>query len=173
VSTDHPACRVAIRDGQITLNRWRRSLLSGGPRRAGTRTIDAALADLRLLGDELVVSPVAHARWTDDAESALVAWAAVVGYRRVWLPDRLVELDGELARVTRARVRCPTCGATWEDESVTFWERVRSSGGFPGVCLACGATLPEWRWRASPGKAHAKKTIDGKVSKRGRRQRHP
>ena len=174
VSTDHPACRAAIRDGQITLNRWSRSLLSGGPERAGMRTIDAALADLRLLGDELVVSPVPHAPWEAEAEAALLAWAVAVGYRRAWLPDRVVELDGEPVTLTRARVRCPTCSATWEDETVIFWERVRRAGGFPGICLACGGSLPEWRCRGSArANARMKKAANAKVSERGRRQRHP
>ena len=174
MSTDHPAYRAAIGDGQITLNRWSRSLLSGGPQPAGMRTIDVALADLRLLGDELIVSPVPHASWDADAEAALLAWAMVVGYRRAWLPDRVVALDAEPAALTRARVRCPTCGATWEDETVVFWERVRRAGGFPGICLACGGSLPEWRCRGSSrAKARPEKTADGKVSERGRRQRHP
>jgi hypothetical protein len=174
VPTDHPACRVAIRDGQITLNRWSRSLLSGGPERAGMRTIDAALADLRLLGDELVVTPVARAPWGADAEAVLLAWAAVVGHRRVWLPGGVVDLSGELAPLARAGVRCPTCGASWEDDTVVFWERVRRDGWFPGRCLACGGSLPEWHCRAPSGAAiiaHDHSAV--KVSERGRPERHP
>jgi hypothetical protein len=171
---DHPAYRAAIRDGQITLNRWSRSLLSGGPERAGMRTIDIALADLRVLGDELVVSPVPRAPWNDGGEAAVLAWAAAVGYRRVWLPGRLVALGCELASLPSACVRCPTCGATWEDGTVVFWERVRRDGRFPAVCLACGGSLPEWSRHGAP--SDAIDALDGstaKVSERGRRQRHP
>jgi hypothetical protein len=174
VPIDHPTCRAAIRGGQITLNRWSRSLLSGGPERAGMRTIDGALADLRLLGDELVVSPVPHAPWTAAAETTLLDWSAVVGYRRVWLPGRLVDLGGELVPLARASVRCPTCGASWEDETVVFWERVRRDGWFPSLCLACGGSLPEWRCHAaSHADIAAADTSAAKVSARGRRQRHP
>jgi hypothetical protein len=173
VPIDHPACRAAIRGEQITLNRWSRGLLSGGPERVGMRTIDVALADLRALGDELVVSPVPRAPWTEEAETTLLAWAAVVGYRRVWLPLRVVDLDGALAPLARAAVRCPTCGATWEDDTVVFWERVRRDGGFPGNCLACGGSLPEWGCHAvSPAEDDAASISAAKVSERGRRERH-
>jgi hypothetical protein len=174
VPIDHPACRAAIRGEQIILNRWSRSLLSGGPERAGMRTIDVALADLRLLGDELIVTPVPRAPWIADAEATLLAWSAVVGYRRVWLPERVVDLGGELAPLARASVRCPTCGASWEDETVVFWERVRRDGWFPGLCLACGGSLPEWRCHAfSHAEIAAAHTSAAKVSDRGRQERHP
>jgi hypothetical protein len=174
VPIDHPACRAAISDGQITLNRWSRSLLSGGPERAGMHTVDVALADLRLLGDELVVSPVPRAPWNAEAETTLLAWSADVGYRRVWLPERVVDLADELAALARARVRCPTCGASWEDETVVFWEHVRRDGWFPGVCLACGGSLPEWRCRTlSAAESAAANASVARVSERGRRERHP
>jgi hypothetical protein len=174
VPIDHPACRAAIRGGQIMLNRWSRSLLSGGPERVGMRTIDVALADLRLLGDELVVIPVPRAPWTAEADTTLLAWAAVVGYRRVWLPGRVVDLGDELAPLARASVRCPTCGASWEDETVVFWERVRRDGWFPGLCLACGGSLPEWRCHAlSDAEIATGNPPAARVSDRGRQERHP
>jgi hypothetical protein len=170
---DYPSHRAAIRDGRITLNRWNPALLSGGPARAGMATIDAALADLRLLDDELVVCPVAHVAWSAAAEAALLTWARVVGYRRVWLPGSVVDLAGDLAVMTTARVQCPTCGASWEDDTVVFWERVRDHGWFPGLCLACGGSLPEWSCEAVSDGRTAATTPAGKVSDRGRRERHP
>jgi hypothetical protein len=174
VPIDDPACRAAILGGEIILNRWSRSLLSGGPERVGMRAIEASLADLRLLGDELVVTPVPRAPWSAGAQSTLLEWAAMVGYRRVWLPDQVVDLGRVLAPLARAGVRCPTCGATWEDDTVVFWERVRRNGWFPGVCLACGGSLPEWRSHATADRELATTPEpDAKVSGRGRRERHP
>jgi hypothetical protein len=167
---DYPSCRAALRDGQITLNRWNPALLSSGPARAGMRTIDVALADLRLLDDELVVCPVAHVAWSAEAETALLSWATIVGYRRVWFPRRVVDLAGELATLIAVRVRCPTCGASWEDDTYVFWERVRRDGWFPGQCLACGGSLPEWSCDTNNW---APELSAAKVSERGERQRHP
>lgn len=167
---DYPACRAAIRGAQITLNRWNPALLSGGPARAGMRTIDVALADLRLLSDELVVCPVAHVVWSAEAEGTLLSWAVVVGYRRVWFPGRVVDLGGKLATLTAVHVRCPTCGASWEDDTYVFWEHVRRDGWFPGLCLACGGSLPEW---GCDSESWAPEVSTAKVSERGERQRHP
>ncbi len=142
---DTPNCRVAIRDGDVTLNRWTPGLCRGGPERAGLRTVTAALADVHLLEDgELIVTPVPHAPWTAAAEEALLAWAATAGHPRGWLPDRVVGLQDALASLGPAAVDCPTGGAHWEDGTVAFWERVRAEGWFPGTCLACGGSLPEW-----------------------------
>jgi hypothetical protein len=143
---DLPTCRATIRAGRVTLNRWRPGLVGcGGPEPAAARTIDAALADLRRLDDdELIVSPLAGLRWTADDDEAIVRWAALAGYRRVWLPSLVVDLDGRLAPLADATADCPTCGARWQDGSVAFWERVRAVGWFPGTCLACGGSLPEW-----------------------------
>jgi hypothetical protein len=74
----------------------------------------------------------------------LLAWARLVGYRRVWLPGRVADLDGELAQAAAATADCPTCGAHWEDATFGFWEGVRAAGWFPATCLACGGSLPEW-----------------------------
>jgi hypothetical protein len=94
-------------------------------------------------GDELIVTPVPRVLWTADAEETLLRWAPTAGYRRVWLPGRVVTFD-EVASLARAVVDCPGCGAHWEDESPSFWERVRADGWFPGRCPACGGSLPEW-----------------------------
>lgn len=148
VSTDdEPFCRATIRGTRVTLNGWNRALAARGPARDGVRHVRATLADLYRAGEEdeeLIVTPARGTRWTDDAEAALLTWAANVGYRRVWLPGRVVDLSDALAPCGGARVTCPTCGARWSDDGVDFWEGVRRRGWFPANCLACGGSLPEW-----------------------------
>jgi hypothetical protein len=145
VPTDHPTCRATIRDGRVTLNAWTPGLRGRGPEPSGFRSITAALCDLQMLDDgELMVLPVRRIPWSRPAEETLLAWAAIAGYRRVWLPDRVVEFDDAPAPIGHATVDCPTCGARWEDAELSFWENVRRHGWFPGTCLACGGSLPEW-----------------------------
>jgi hypothetical protein len=145
-----PFARVCIRNGKLTLNRWNPRLIRGGPMAMNMRTVRACLADLFLVdGDELIVEPVAHSRFTDEDAEAVTAWARSVGYSRLWLPGHVIELDGEPAG-GEAKVRCRTCGARWEDASHNFWLRVRDSGHFPGHCPACGDSLPEWEVAEPP-----------------------
>ncbi len=111
-----PACRATIRDGRVTLNRWSPSLLGPGPEVSAIKTITAALADLVILDDGgLIVTPVPRVAWDDQAEEALLRWAATAGYRRVWLPARIVDLDQAPGPLATAVTDCPTCGAHWED----------------------------------------------------------
>jgi hypothetical protein len=138
-----PTCRAAIRDGRVTLNRWSPRLFGPGPEPAGFRTLQAALADLRVEDDELIVTPVPRAPWSAAAEEAILRWAPTAGYRRIWLPDRVVTVQGP-ATLGHASVDCPSCGARWEDNSAPFWDRVLADGWFPGRCPACGGSLPEW-----------------------------
>jgi hypothetical protein len=133
---------------RVTLNPWRPNLIDGGPsgiamRRGGRREV--VLADLACIDDEeLLVVFVPRDSGSDWARDAVVAWAARVGWRRVWLDDRVVDLAEAPAVAGRARVRCPTCGMRWEDERPEFWDNVRDDGWFPPSCLACGGSLPEW-----------------------------
>jgi hypothetical protein len=143
VDTETPTCRATIRDGQLTLNPWNPVYLGYGPEPAAFHTINAALADLTMLDDELIVVPVPRTPWNASAEEVVLRWAPAVGWRRVWLPGRVVTF-GDPAPLGRALVDCPACGARWEDENPRFWERVRSRGWFPPRCLACGGSLPEW-----------------------------
>jgi hypothetical protein len=144
VDTETPTCRATIRDGQLTLNPWSPTLLGDGPEPSAFQTITAALADVTMLDDdELIVVPVPRTPWTSSAEEVVLRWAPAVGWRRVWLPGRVVTFD-QPAPLGRALVDCPGCGARWEDESPRFWERVRSRGWFPPRCLACSGSLPEW-----------------------------
>jgi hypothetical protein len=172
-----PACRATVRDGRLTLNRWTPGLRDGGPERSGFRTLRAALADLHIDGEELVVSPVERAPWPADADAVVIRWAACVGYRRVWLRDRVVDLGAVLPPLGRAAVDCPTCGAHWEDGSVAFWEGVRRAGAFPGRCLACGGSLPEWSCQNDPSSGDPEtgpieQGGDVRVSERGNEERH-
>ena len=109
------------------------------------RSVKAALVDLFVIeeGRELIAKPVAQSRISKPEASVLVAWATRVGYRRLWLPDRVVELHAAPAGGT-AMVRCRSCGARWEDASPNFWLMVRDEGHFPAICPACGDSLPEW-----------------------------
>ncbi len=140
-----PTCRATIRGATVTLNRCRARMGTRGPQSAGMQHVDVALADLFKDTDELIVRPVRDTRWTARAERTLLTWAQTVGYRRVWLPERVVTFDDVLAPVGRAQVTCPTCHAQWHDDTMEFWSGVRDSGWFPGSCLACGGSLPEWR----------------------------
>jgi hypothetical protein len=141
-----PFARATVTRRRITLNCWRPGLIDGGPRGAVLRQgrTQRVLADLTCLDDgELLVTFVPRDGATDWARDALLDWAALVGHRRIWLDDRVVD-NAQPAVVGRARVRCPTCGARWEDERPEFWDSVRDSGWFPPSCLACGGSLPEW-----------------------------
>jgi hypothetical protein len=147
-----PWARAVIRDGRVTLNPWSSSLMTGGPVRAVLRVLPAdgvVLADLASEpGDdgreELVVCWVPAGRSSPPAEAALLRWAERVGYRRVWLPDAVVDFSDSLPTGGRMGSRCPTCGAQWDDESPAFWAMVRSQGRFPGSCPICNGSLPEW-----------------------------
>lgn len=139
-----PFCRACIRGGRVTLNRWSPRLIRGGPAAMQMRSVRAALVDLFVVeGDELIVEPVAKSRFTENDALAITAWARRVGYSRIWLPGQVLEIEGGPVG-GEAKVRCRSCGARWEDESHSFWLRVRDEGHFPGSCPACGDSLPEW-----------------------------
>ena len=149
---DLPWARAVVRDGRITLHEWRPGLMTGGPQRtvlAGLASRGVVLADLRcdMYEDgslELRVEWIPAGVDPGAAAAAVVAWAEQVGYRRVWLPDRVVDLSDALFTGGRAEVTCPTCGLRWDDESPEFWAMVRGHGHFPDSCPACNGSLPEW-----------------------------
>ena len=137
--------------------------MTGGPVRAVLRPLLAdgvVLADLASEScddgrDELVVRWVPAGRTSPAAEAALLRWADRVGYRRVWLPDAVVDFSESLPTGGRVESRCPTCGAQWDDESPEFWAMVRTQGCFPGSCPICNGSLPEWEPVASsPAAVH-------------------
>ena len=144
-----PFLRATIAAGELTLNPPLSGTITGGPASMTLARLDdgVVLVDLRHAGDddELVATVPPNApRLTAAARRTLARWAALVGYRRLWLPARVVELEPP-APARTAMVRCPTCTATWADAGESFWAMVRASGHFPGYCPACGGSLPEWR----------------------------
>jgi len=134
----------------LTLNPWSPLLVRGWPVAMVLHRLDGAvIADLFSAGDEedqeLVVGFVSPRPRPERAIDTLLGWAATVGSRRVWLLGRVVDLDPPAHGLGAAKVRCPTCGLQWRDESPKFWHRVRCAGAFPGLCVGCGGSLPEWR----------------------------
>ena len=160
-----PWCRAAIAGEAVTLNPWTPALIRGGPASMALERLadtGVALADLYADGEpgdeELVVRYVARSPRTEASDAALVAWARTVGYRRIWLPGLVVDLDAAEAPVGVAETTCRTCGLTWRDDTDAFWASVRKAGAFPGYCLACGASLPEWRVAPAGDRAGAPMT---------------
>ena len=143
-----PFLRATIAGGELTLNPPLTGTITGGPAAMTfERLRDVVLVDLRHAGEddeELVVTVPPNAPPVDRAARRVLSeWAALVGYRRLWLPDRVLELDPPPTGT--ASVRCPTCASVWADGSPQFWAAVRRNGHFPGYCPACGGSLPEWR----------------------------
>ena len=148
--SEHPICRATIRDGAVTLNAWQPWLICGGPARASIEPLaqrGVTLADLTPFegedGNELLVQFVPWETGGPDAEATLEAWAAPLGYRRIWFPERVVEPEAE-PTLARASVTCPVCTCEWSDSGPDFWAAVREQGWFPTSCFGCGASLPEW-----------------------------
>jgi len=166
--------RATIADGEITLNPPLSGTITGGPASMTfTRLEGVAIVDLRFTGeddDELVATVPPNApRLGRAARRVLADWAALVGYRRLWLPDSVLELEPP-PPVGTATVRCPTCTSVWADDSARFWTVVRESGHFPGFCPACGGSLPEWRLaRAGAPRGTATGRGSGAATTAGRR----
>src|SRR4051794_4807693 len=104
-----PWTRAVLRDGRMTLNAWSPLLITGGPQRAVLERLadgGAVVADLyEHAGEtalELIVEWVFAGAGGAAAEAVLLAWAADVGYGRVWLPGRVVDLDVVPAAAGRA-----------------------------------------------------------------------
>jgi hypothetical protein len=117
-----------------------RRLLADHAARSGCCFADLEVVRLRDVASELVVVPLAGS--LAAARPRLIAWAALVGYSRLWLPGELVPLDpacgGEVA------VRCPSCAAVHVEDSGHFWQTTRMNGRFPVQCPLCGGSLPQW-----------------------------
>ena len=145
----HRFLRATIAAGELTLNPPLRGTITGGPASMTfARLAGVAIVDLRGSGvddDELVATLPPNAPPLDRAARRVLAdWAALVGYRRLWLADRVLDLDPP-PPVGAVAVRCPTCTSEWADSSPGFWALVRENHHFPGFCPACGGSLPEWR----------------------------
>ena len=145
-----PTWRATIRGGRLMLTQWAPFLITGGP--AGTlfrgrRRTGVAIADLSLHGedaDEITVRYWLEGADRASADEVLRTWAGDLGYRRIWLPDRVVELETDPERLERASVSCPTCRSRWSDGTPEFWHMVREAGMFPKWCPMCGCELPQW-----------------------------
>lgn len=148
-----PRCRATINHGTIvTLTEWAPWLVEDGS--DGALLDDVAergivLADLTIVagedGRELIVRFIPEGAGTEEAVDALLDWAATVGYRRVWLPDRVVDVADALVPAGPVQSTCRNCYTTWEDSSPGFWLLVRRAGRFPSICRVCGHSLAEWQ----------------------------
>ena len=145
-----PDFRVTLRrDGVVRLVDWGPWLATGGPLhtlldargRAGV-----CIADLTVVRDDegAAIELIVDLRCGDRPahRSALAAWAATVGYQRLWMGGEVVELAP--APGGRAETRCSGCRVRLVDADVSFWDFVRRRGAFPSACCLCGADLPQW-----------------------------
>ncbi|MDP9384213.1 MAG: hypothetical protein M3P50_03085, partial [Actinomycetota bacterium] len=148
-AAETPWWRATIAAGTVTLNPWTPRLIRGGPAAMVLERLgDVAIADFFATGadgDEVLVRFVSRSPRPEGAAEAVLDWARATGHRRVWLPDRVADLEPAGDRLCVAEVRCPTCGLEWRDETPEFWCGVHAAGAFPGFCAACGGSLPEWR----------------------------
>lgn len=94
-------------------------------------------------GPELTVTFLAEG--DPRAEETLVEWAALIGYQRVWFPDRVAMVDPGPPFRRKARVRCPACRHGWSGRGRQFWLAVRQRRAFPVICPLCGGDLPQWK----------------------------
>lgn len=85
-----------------------------------------------------------------SAEEAIVEWAACTGHVRVWLPDRLVEIDEHPSPGTWARGICRICGHAETGTGREFWRWVFEEGRFPPFCRVCHAGLSHWEVSPKP-----------------------
>jgi hypothetical protein len=145
-----PRFRAVIVRGRLLVRGWADWMARGGALGNMFRGLErrgVVVADLILLGDqeeEIVVRFLAAGPKQAEAEEILIKWAGHLGYRRLWLPDRVVDIrDGAIVPGT-ASVRCPTCRSDWSDSNPEFWIEVRDGGTFPTSCPLCGGELPQW-----------------------------
>ena len=149
-----PDYRATIGRGRLMLVCWHPQLVEvWAPCSAQLHACDRAgiaITDLTVIRKpgvplELIVTFLSGAQRADVRDSIL-RWAALLAYRRVWLPpDVFVDLSDVYVPVGEvARTRCPTCRTRWEDGDPEFWLWVRRCGIFPTACRLCGGDLPQW-----------------------------
>jgi len=148
-----PDYRATATRGRLTIVQWHPRLVdAGGPSAARLRACGRAgvgIADLTVIRDaglplDVIVSFLCGGH-RPGVRDSLVRWATLLGYRRVWFPDGIVDLGGaRLLAGGVARTRCPTCRTRWEDGDPEFWLWVRRYGLFPTACQFCGGDLPQW-----------------------------
>ena len=100
-----PTWRATIRGRRLMLTHWAPWLAQGGPQaKLLTEREEAGftIADLTVHGeddDEVSVRFYAVGAELERAEQVLVRWAEAVGYRRIWLSDRLVTIEPDPERL--------------------------------------------------------------------------
>jgi hypothetical protein len=146
---DTPDYRLCVRRDTVRAIDWSPWLAAGGPMAmllAARGRAGVAIADVTVVRDGDLVTEAIVRFLTGDGprpRAAIAAWARDVGYRRLWLPDDLVELPGPVEGL--AETRCTGCAARFADGAPGFWAGVRASGRFPAMCPLCGGDLPQWR----------------------------
>src|SRR4051812_50198051 len=99
-----------------------------------------ALADVTVIRDgDVAAEAVVHFLAGDRpaARSTIQAWAGDVGYRRLWLPDTVVELPGP--GEGEADTRCRSCGVHLCDASGGVWGQGPPARPVPPPPPPCGA----------------------------------
>jgi hypothetical protein len=143
-----PDFRATVHSTRVRLVDWAPYLARAGPLQTllhARGRAGFAIADLTVLRDDDVAGELIVDFIAGDAPAhrdALAAWAATVGYRRVWMPGEIRELEpcaGGMATTT-----CTGCRARLTDADPGFWLMVRRSGRFPAACPLCGCDLPQW-----------------------------
>ena len=134
-----PTWRATIRRGRLMLTGWAPWLITGGP--MGNLLPERArsgvtIADLTIHcedQDEVSVHYLVRTDRDYDPEEILADWAQQVGHRRIWFPDRMVELPPDPDQITGVTVRCDNCRARWSDGTPEFWLGVRRGEGVSEV----------------------------------------
>ena len=149
-----PSFRATWHEGRLLITPYHAGLVSKGPilTLLSDREEELLIADLSategsdpdgLRGWELTIEVHTPDPPSEAAREALLAWATEVGYRRVWLPDGVVDLEqGEVRGA--AQVRCGTCGQLWRADGHEFWSWVTRKRSFPTWCELCGGDLGVW-----------------------------
>lgn len=145
--------RAIIRNGRLTLTH-RPMFLQARRTLTYARALEAAgtvICDLEIergaTGSDLIVRFVPEGSENDDATETLLAWAELAGFGRVWLPDRLIELNDTLVPDPRTleAIACPTCGIEDSDFlTADALAMLRRRGHLPRLCPVCGEHKPEW-----------------------------
>jgi hypothetical protein len=175
MTDEFPELRATIRGERVRVIDKVPWLVDGGPLWTlieGRGRAGVAIADVAVLRDEdgLAREAVVHFLTGDSpgARRALHAWAHQVGYRRVWLPDDIIELPGPAPLDQVADVRCTGCRVVLCDTGEHFWGHVRASGRFPTACPLCGCDLPQWRVRQIPAVDDDPTDMSDSTSRRAR-----
>ena len=152
---DTQTSRAVIRNGRVTITQRPLSLMgrmtiayAAALREAGTTMCDLEL-DFSPSGEkELSIRFLPEGSQTEEAVETILEWAELTGCGRVWLPDRLVELDCDLVPHPDDLevAECPTCGVIpLEHLSMDDVARSRIRGLRPRICPVCSSRVPERR----------------------------